>query len=98
MIRALPILNEVPSSSCIAWIDSLLSQSERFVNEEPIKTRLVTVLGAIPQQVARDLLEDSRFRIALDDFVPGRGRTVWLSSPARGGPQQSLCRAQTPAR
>ena len=85
MIMALPILNEVPGAIGIAWIDSLPIQVERFVDQEPIKTRLVTVLGAIPQQVSRDLLEDPRFRITLDDFVPGRGRTVWLCSPAPGG-------------
>ncbi len=85
MIRALPILNEVPGSIGTTSIDSLASQVERFIDQEPIKTRLVTVLSAIPQQVARDLLEDPRFRIALDDYVSGRGRTVWLSSPAPGG-------------
>ena len=84
VITAQPILNEVPGSVDIAWIDSLPSQVERFVDQEPIKTRLVTVLSAIPQEVARDLLEDPRFRIALDDFVPGWGRTVWLSCPAPG--------------
>ena len=39
----------------------------------------------MPQYVIRDLLEDTRFRIALDNFVPGQGRTVWLSCPAPGG-------------
>ena len=85
MIRALPILNEVPGSIGTTSIDSLASQVERFIDQEPIKTRLVTVLSAIPQPVVRDLLEDPRFRIALDDFVSGRGRTVWLCSPAPGG-------------
>jgi len=80
------IQNELPPGSTgTASIDSLLIRVEQFVNQEPIKTRLATVLGAMPQHVIRDLLGDTRFRIALDDFVPGRGRTVWLSCPAPGG-------------
>ena len=86
MTTAQRIQNEFPPGSTgTASIDSLLSHVEKFVNQEPIKTRLATVLGAMPQHVTRDLLEDTRFRIALDDFVPGRGRTVWLFSPAPGG-------------
>ncbi len=85
MTTAQRIQNEFPGSTGTASIDSLLSHVEQFVNQEPIKTRLATVLGAMPQHVTRDLLEDPRFRIALDDFVPGRGRTVWLSCPAPGG-------------
>ncbi len=88
MTTALPILSEISGSIDTAWIDALLSQVERFVGivgQDPIKTRVLTVLGRIPRQVARELLEDPRFRIALDDYAPGRGRTVWLSCPAPGG-------------
>jgi len=85
MINALPSLNEASGPIGSTWIDSLSSQIERFIDHEPIRTRLVAVLGAIPQQVVQDLLEDPRFRIALDDFVPGQGRTVWLPCPAGGG-------------
>ena len=86
MTTAQRIQNEFPPGSTgTASIDSLLSRVEQFVDQEPIKTRLVTVLSAMPQHVIRDLLEDPRFCIALDDFVPGRGRTVWLACPAPGG-------------
>ena len=85
MTTAQRIHNEFSGSTGTASIDSLLSRVEQFVNQGPIKTRLVTVLGAMPQYVIRDLLEDTRFRIALDNFVPGQGRTVWLSCPEPGG-------------
>ena len=84
MTTAQRIQNEFPGSTGPASTDSLPSRVEQFVNQEPIKTRLATVLGAMPKYVTRDLLEDTRFRIALDNFVPGRGRTVWLSCPAGG--------------
>ena len=56
-----------------------------FVDLLPLYRRLLVVLRALPRAVRTDLLEDPRFRIALDDFVPGKGRTVWLASPASAG-------------
>lgn len=50
-----------------------------------MRDRVRVVLNALPQEVQQDLLEDPRFRITLDDFVPGEGRTVWLASPDPGG-------------
>jgi len=47
--------------------------------------RLRVVLRALPREVQMDLLEDPGFRIALDDFVPGKGRSVWLASPTSPG-------------
>ena len=85
MTIAQRLQNECPGSTGVVSIDSLLIRVGQFIKKGPIKTRLETVLGAMPHHVIRDLLEDTRFRIALDDFVPGRGRTVWLSCPAPGG-------------
>jgi hypothetical protein len=61
------------------------SHLEPFAELAPLHDRLLFVLRALPQTVQLDLLEDVRFRIALDDFVPGKGRTVWLASPAPAG-------------
>ena len=58
---------------------------EPFAELAPLDERVLAVLRALPTAVQRDLLEDSRFRIALDDFVPNEGRTVWLACPAPGG-------------
>ncbi|MBI1827657.1 MAG: hypothetical protein HY287_10830 [Planctomycetes bacterium] len=47
----------------------------------PLHDLVVFVLAALPKEVKADLLEDPRFRIALDNFVPGERRTVWMASP-----------------
>jgi hypothetical protein len=56
-----------------------------FVGLGPLHQRLLVVLLALPREVQLDLLEDPNFRISLDDFVPGRGRTVWLAAPVSAG-------------
>lgn len=58
---------------------------DTFSGFASLHDRLLVVLRALPPEVQIDLLEDPRFRIALDDFVPGEGRTVWLASPAPAG-------------
>jgi len=61
------------------------SHLEPFAELAPLYDRLSFVLRALPQAVQLDLLEDVRFRIALDDFIPGEGRSVWLACPAPNG-------------
>ena len=56
-----------------------------FLELAPLHQRLLVVLRALPQPVQMDLLDDPNFRIALDDFVPGKGRTVWLACPTSSG-------------
>jgi len=56
-----------------------------FAELAPLRERVLAVLRALPTAVARDLLEDPRFRMTLDDFVPGEGRTVWMACPTPGG-------------
>ena len=58
---------------------------EPFADLEPLRERVLVVLSALPDEVRRDLLQDPRFRMTLDDFVPGEGRTVWLACPGPGG-------------
>ncbi len=58
---------------------------ESFDELEPLRDRVLVVLSALPLEVRRDLLQDPRFRITLDRFVPGEGRTVWLACPGPGG-------------
>ena len=50
---------------------------------------MLTVLHALPDAVRRDFVDDHRFRIALDEVVPGVGRTVRLASL---GPVGEGCR------
>ncbi len=57
---------------------------EPFDELEPLRDRVLVVLSALPREVRRDLLQDPRFRMTLDDFVPGEGRTVWMACPGPG--------------
>ncbi len=64
---------------------ALQSYVERSVGKDPLAPRIVAVLQRLPRAVLEDLLEDSRFGLRMDDFVSGRGRTVWMASPDSGG-------------
>jgi hypothetical protein len=52
---------------------------------DPLAPRIVAVLQKLPQAVRADFLEDSRFRLTVDNYLPGRGRTVWIASPESEG-------------
>lgn len=42
---------------------------------------MLAVLDALPNDVQRDFLDDPRFRVALEEYVPGQGWTLWMASP-----------------
>lgn len=42
---------------------------------------MLAVLNSLPEAVQRDFLDDPRFRITLEDFVPGQGWRMWMDSP-----------------
>ena len=63
----------------------LAAYLEPFNKLEPLRDRVLAVLASLPREVRRDLIQDPRFRMTLDDFVPGEGRTVWLACPGPGG-------------
>ena len=52
---------------------------EPFREHAPLAARVRIVLNGLPEDVIRDFTDDPNFRIALDDFVAGRGRIVWLA-------------------
>lgn len=52
-----------------------------FDQHEPLRQRVLHVLNALPIEVQQDFLQDSRFRVTLEDFVPGRGWTLWMPTP-----------------
>lgn len=54
---------------------------EEIATDEQLSQRVLTVLSALPDDVIEDFASDPSFRIAIDDFVPGRGRKVWMPSP-----------------
>lgn len=63
----------------------LAAHLKPFDELEPLRDRVLVVLSSLPREVRRDLLQDLRFRITLDDFVPGQGRRVWLACPGPDG-------------
>lgn len=54
---------------------------ERAIDEPTLAVRVVHVLWTIPQEVVASLLADPCFQIAIDNYVPGRGGTVWMACP-----------------
>ena len=63
---------------------------EQFAHCETLQHRLLTVLKALPEPVVRDFVDDPRFRVSMDQVVPGKGRTVQLASPGPVG-ESSRC-------
>lgn len=57
---------------------------ERSVGPGVLALRIVAVMERLPEAILADFLNDSRFRLALDNLVPGQGRTVWIASPGVG--------------
>lgn len=56
-----------------------------FAETEPLRERLRTVLHALPSDVRRNLLDDPRFQITLENYVPGKGWSLWMPSPGLPG-------------
>jgi hypothetical protein len=52
-----------------------------FADCEPLRQRVATVLHALPLAVQRDFLDDPRFSITPENFVPGTGWKLWMDSP-----------------
>ena len=57
---------------------------EHSVGPGALAPRIVAVMERLPEAVLADFLNDTRFRLALDDHVPGQGRTVWIACPRPG--------------
>lgn len=81
---------------------TLLQYVERSVGPGPLALRVVFVMGQLPGAVVGEFLNDTSFRLALDNLVPGQGRSVWIACPAPGNgsrcvvlkPRLAECEAQ----
>lgn len=62
----------------------LLHYVERSVGPGSLALRVVSVMERLPEGVLGDFLNDPSFRLALDDLVPGQGRTVFMACPTPG--------------
>jgi hypothetical protein len=73
---------------------------ERSVGPGVLASRIIAVMQRLPTSISVEFLNDPCFRLALDDFVPGEGRTVWIACPRPGNgsrcvilkPQLADCR------
>lgn len=61
------------------------SYLEPFIGLEPLPQRVSHVLNSLPDEVQRDFLDDPRFRMAVDNFEPGKGWTVTMDLPSPSG-------------
>lgn len=84
-----PFYNEVvlatPSPSVARGRPIFTVHLEAFDGDEPLRSRVYDVLIALPAEVQRDFLDDPRFRIAKETYVPGKGWTLWMESPGAVG-------------
>lgn len=73
------------------WIGFQLNQRaphhfQQSFRAHPILARRIEhVLQTMPEEYRKDLLSDPSFLISLDDFTPGKGRTVMLAHPSTSG-------------
>jgi hypothetical protein len=58
---------------------------QAFDEGEPLRDRVLTVLHALPEEVQRDFLEDPRFRVTKENYVPGTGWTLFMEMPGPAG-------------
>ena len=54
---------------------------EAFVDHKTLYQRVLLVLDGLPNEVQRDFLDDPRFRMALETYVPGQGWSLLMHSP-----------------
>lgn len=55
-----------------------------FRDLEPLRARVLMVLRALPTEVIDDFRHDPRFSVAVDNYVPGEGSTVFMAAPGPG--------------
>lgn len=58
---------------------------ESFEQYGPLQQRVLHVLRALPDQVQQDFLCDARFTVSIDNYVPGKGSTVFMAAPGGTG-------------
>lgn len=61
-----------------------------FSDHPVLQQRVLHVLEALPANVQNDFLDDPRFRVEIDNFVPGVGWSFLMPPPGAGG-QGSRC-------
>ena len=54
---------------------------EAFEQHQPLRQRVLHVLNTLPKEVQQDFLNDPRFTVSVDNYVPGEGSTVFMAAP-----------------
>ena len=54
---------------------------EPFSEYPMLQQRVLSVLRALPAEVQRDFLDDPRFGVAIDNYEPGKGWSLWMPTP-----------------
>ena len=58
---------------------------QAFEHFQPLKQRVLHVLRALPTEVQQDFLTDTRFTVSMDNYVPGKGSSVFMAAPGGTG-------------
>ena len=61
-----------------------------FTNYPILQRRVLAVLELLPTEVQQDFLRDPRFGVAIDNYEPGKGWTLFMPTPGVEG-QGSRC-------
>ena len=56
-----------------------------FAEYPVLQRRVLYVLHSLPSEVQRDFLEDPRFGVAIDNYEPGKGWSLWMPMPGFDG-------------
>ena len=62
---------------------------DSFLHLPVSRQRILKVLNSLPETIQQDFLADPNFKIAVDDYKPGKGRTVLM--PDLGPSGTSRC-------
>lgn len=58
---------------------------EPFAEYPVLQQRVLSVLRALPSEVQQDFLDDCRFGVAIDNYEPGIGWSLWMPTPGPPG-------------
>lgn len=58
---------------------------EPFAEYPLLQQRILAVLESLPTNVQQDFLEDPRFGVAIDNYEPGKGWTLFMPTPGPPG-------------
>lgn len=56
-----------------------------FGHHPQLQQRVLTVLTSLPEHVQQDFVTDERFGVALDNYEPGKGWTLFMPTPGPPG-------------